>query len=105
MNLFGNDPTANLLPCDGTVNYYGCILSLDEAWEFHAALLRGVPWKHDEAVIYGKHIVTARKVAWYGDANYSYAYSGTTKEALLWNEELLAIKALVEKVVGSNFNS
>ena len=29
-------------------------------------LVREIPWKHDEAAIFGKHIVTARKVAWYG---------------------------------------
>ena len=92
MELFGNNPTANLLPCDGTANYFGRILGLEPASQYHDALLSRVPWKHDEAVIFGKHIVTARKVAWYGDANYSYAYSGTTKQALVWNEELLALK-------------
>ncbi|HWX21950.1 MAG TPA: alpha-ketoglutarate-dependent dioxygenase AlkB [Candidatus Binatia bacterium] len=105
MELFGNNSPTNLLPGDGTVNYYGRILSLDAAWKHHAALLSQVPWKHDEAVIFGKHIVTARKVAWYGDANYSYTYSGTTKQALVWNEELLSLKALVEELTEAKFNS
>jgi hypothetical protein len=30
LELFANDPSANLLPCDGTVNYYGRILTDNE---------------------------------------------------------------------------
>ncbi len=83
MNLFASDPTLNRLPCDGTVNYHGPVLSYDEAQHYYAALLHDVPWQNDEAIIFGKHIVTARKVAWYGDSNYAYTYSGTTKQALV----------------------
>lgn len=105
MDLFGNDPTANLLPFDGTVNYYGPIVSADEARSYYETLLNGVPWKNDEAIIFGKHFVTARKVAWYGDSDYFYTYSGTTKQALLWTAELLTLKSTVERITGSKFNS
>ena len=37
MDLFGNDPTANLLPGDGTVNYFGQILDPDEARRYYEA--------------------------------------------------------------------
>lgn len=105
MDLFGNDPAANLLPMDGTVNYYGCILDHAETQHYYENLLKSIPWKHDEAIIFGKHIVTARKVAWYGDSNYAYAYSGTTKQALLWTKELQELKTIVEKLSGATFNS
>ena len=105
MDLFGHDPTVNLLPCDGTVNYHGPILSTAESFYFYQTLLRKIPWKNDEAVIFGKHIITARKVAWYGDSNFSYAYSGTSKQALSWTAELAALKTIVEKHTGSYFNS
>jgi alkylated DNA repair dioxygenase AlkB len=105
MDLFGNDPAVNLLPCDGKVNYYGPILDPDEARHYHEALLRTIPWKNDAAVIFGQHIVTARKVAWYGDTDYSYTYSGTTKQALAWTKELLALKGIVEKLSAAKFNS
>jgi alkylated DNA repair dioxygenase AlkB len=105
MDLFGNDPTANLLPYDGTVNYHGPILTVAETRRYYEVLLRDIPWKNDEAVIFGKHIITARKVAWYGDANYSYTYSGTTKQAMIWTSELLDLKAIVEKITGTIFNS
>lgn len=91
MNLFPYEPTRNLLPFDGIVNYYGPILTPCEAEDYLEALLTTVPRKSDESIVCGKHIVTARKVAWYGDSSYSYTYSGTTKIALPWTTELLAL--------------
>jgi len=105
MNLFGDNPTANLLPRDGTVNYHGVILPVSEAWACFDALLKEVPWRHDEAVLYGKRIVTAREVAWYGDSAYEYTYSGTTKTALPWSAELRRLKHTVEQACGAVFNS
>ncbi|MES2924544.1 MAG: alpha-ketoglutarate-dependent dioxygenase AlkB [Verrucomicrobiota bacterium] len=105
MDLFGNNPALNLLPCDGVVNYFGPILSLADTRRYYQTLLNQIPWKHDEAVIFGKHIITARMVAWYGDTNFSYTYSGTTKQALLWTAELAALKAIVEKLTATTFNS
>ena len=105
MNLFPYEPTLNLLPFDGIANYYGPILASCEAQDYLEALLTTVPWRNDEAVICGKRIVTARKVAWYGDSSYSYTYSGTAKIALPWTKELRTLKSLVEEEVGCLFNS
>jgi alkylated DNA repair dioxygenase AlkB len=105
MDLFGNDPTGNLLPCDGTVSYFGQVLTSADTRLFYETLLRDIPWKNDEAVIFGKRIVTARKVAWYGDSNFSYTYSGTTKQALVWTDELATLKSIVEKLTATRFNS
>jgi len=105
MNLFPYEPTRNLLPFDGIANYYGPILTSLEAQGYLEALLTTIPWKNDEAVICGKHIVTARKVAWYGDSSYSYTYSGTIKVALPWTKELRALKRLVDEKAGCSFNS
>lgn len=107
MSLFGNlaEPDVNLLPKDGTVNYYGKILDAYTADFFYRKLLENIAWKNDEAIIFGKKIVTKRKVAWYGDEDFQYTYSKTTKIALRWTEELLALKELVEKNTGENFNS
>ena len=105
MNLFPYEPTRNLLPHDGIVHYYGPILTTCEAQDYFEALLTTIPWKNDETVIGGKHIVTARKIAWYGDSDYSYTYSGTTKVALPWTKELRDLKRIVEEKAGCSFNS
>ncbi|HWZ22942.1 MAG TPA: alpha-ketoglutarate-dependent dioxygenase AlkB, partial [Cytophagaceae bacterium] len=68
-------------------------------------LLSKIEWKNDEAIIYGRHIITKRKAAWYGDRNYSYTYSNTTKQALAWTTELLELKKNVEKITGVSYNS
>lgn len=107
MSLFdkNSDPYINLLPHDGTVNYYGKILSKDEADRFQQALLKTIQWRNDEAVIFGKKILTKRKVAWYGDEEFKYTYSKTTKTALPWTAELLELKRICEAETGEIFNS
>ena len=104
MDLFSNE-TTNLLPTDGIVNYYGKVMSNQQADYYYTCLLGSIDWRNDEARIFGKRIITKRKVAWYGDSNYEYTYSGTTKQALPWTEELLAIKILCEEKTGEKFNS
>ena len=81
---FPADPSVNLLPGDGIVHYYGKLMSSEEAAAMAEALLNRIEWRNDEAVIYGKRIITKRKVAWYGDQPFSYTYSNTTKTALPW---------------------
>jgi len=107
MDLFGTivDPTLNLLPHDGTVHYYGEILDTTQSDNYFATLYRDTPWQHDRAIIRGKLIITARRVAWYGNEAYHYTYSGTTKQALPWTDTLLALKACVEEKAGTRYNS
>jgi len=100
-----NETPRNLLSQDGVVYYYGQLMSLSEADNFLASLLNQISWRNDEAHIMGKHIITKRKVAWYGDEAFSYTYSNSTKTALPWTEDLLALKKLAEQTTGETFNS
>ena len=102
---FPSDPSVNLLPGEGVVNYYGKLMSASEANAMAQALLDRIEWRNDEAVIYGKRIITKRKVAWYGEEAFSYTYSNTTKTALPWTPELLFLKNLAEKHSGETYNS
>ena len=107
MKLFDEyiDSAKNLLPSDGTVNYFGKLMSDKAADRYFEKLMTNVDWKNDEAVIFGKLIITKRKVAWYGDTDYEYTYSNTTKKALPFTEELLELKNLIEEKTGETFNS
>ena len=105
MNLFEFDQNLNILPYDGEVYYFGSVLKYQQAEAYLGSLLNTIAWKNDEVIIYGKHIVTARKAAWYGDKSYSYTYSNTTKQALSWTPELLELKELVENHTHNSFNS
>lgn len=107
MDLFNPEinETTNLLPKDGTVNYYGKLFSREKADSYRDILLNTIEWKNDEAIIFGKLILTKRKVAWYGDQEFEYTYSKTTKKALPWTKELLKLKAAIEEKTGETFNS
>jgi alkylated DNA repair dioxygenase AlkB len=105
MNLFEPQYPMDVLPFDGKVVYFGPVLKKPDAQHYFEVLLREIEWKHDEAVIFGKHITTKRMAAWYGDEAFDYTYSNTTKTALSWTRELLVLKELAEKLTGTTYNS
>lgn len=99
------DNMKNWLPQDGTVNYYGKILTNHVSDVYYDRLLKTIDWRNDQAIIFGKKIVTKRKVAWYGEEPFEYTYSKITKNALPWNDELQQLKRLIENKTGESFNS
>ena len=107
MDLFNHhtNSSKNLLPKDGIVNYYPNLLNFKDANEYFDCLLNTIEWKNDQVKIYGKLIITKRKVAWYGDSDFEYKYSNITKRALPWTKELLQLKSIIEEKTGEKFNS
>lgn len=107
MDLFSDniDETFNLLPHNGIVNYYGKLFTESTSNHYLEILSRTIEWKQDEAVIFGKHVLTKRKVAWYGDDDFSYTYSNITKQALPWTKELIELKTLTEEKTKETYNS
>jgi alkylated DNA repair dioxygenase AlkB len=105
MDLFSSEKIKNVLPFDGITNYHGIILDQEQCAFFYQKLIDTIQFKNDEAIIFGKKIITKRKVAWYGSAAFSYTYSKITKTAILFTKELLALKAIVEKESGETYNS
>ena len=95
----------NLLDTDGIAYYYGKFLTFENANGYFHSLLQNIPWKNDEVVVFGRHIITKRKTAWYGDSNYVYIYSNSVKRALPWTRELIELKQIVEKLSNTKFNS
>jgi alkylated DNA repair dioxygenase AlkB len=105
MELFNTAIDHNILPCDGKVIYYGKIVKPNIANTYTDLLFNTIQWKNDEAIIFGKHIITKRKAAWYGDKAYPYTYSNTTKHALPWTKELLELKELAEEKTNAMYNA
>jgi len=105
MDLFSTEIAPNLLPYDGEVRYYGKVLNAKNAQFFYEKLFDTIAWKNDEAIVFGKHILTDRKVALYGDAEYNYSYSKINKQALIWTKELLELKKITEELTEVKFNS
>ena len=105
MDLFNESKNTNLLPFEGEVNFYGSVMNIEKAQNYFDQLLQNIQWDNDKAIIFGKLIITKRKVAWYGDKPFDYTYSKTTKLALPWTKELLELKEIIENKTGEKFNS
>jgi len=105
MDLFSQQKIKNILPIDGITNYHGVVLDINQCDFFYQNLLQNIDWKNDEAIIFGKKIITKRKVAWYGEQEFSYKYSGITKTANIFTKELLELKKIIEKESGETYNS
>ena len=73
----------NILTKDGIANYYGKILSSEEANQYFDLLMQNIQWENDDLIFFGKRVTTKRKVAWYGDSEYLYTYSSTTDTVCL----------------------
>lgn len=95
----------NLLPYDGQVVYYGQCLDNQLSERYFKRLMAGIDWQPDRLLMFGKYIETRRKVAWYGEHESDYTYSGITKTAKLFTKDLLELKAIVEDLTGHRFNS
>lgn len=107
MDLFAEIKTEPIavLDTDGEVWYHGRVVAYEESETFLFNLLSKICWKNDEVNIFGRHIVTKRKVAWYGEKPFEYTYSNATKKALPWTKELLLLKSVVENETGDLFNA
>lgn len=95
----------NHLPYDGIVNYFGKMMDSSTADHYYQTLLDTIDWKNDVANMFGKKIITKRKVAWHGDKAFEYTYSNNTKLALPWTDKLVELKSLIEKTSKETYNS
>ena len=107
-SLFGSDLgqyRLNLLPKDGCVDYHPEFMSTAGSALLMKQLQSSLQWEADQLIIFGKSITTRRKVAWVGEPNCAYTYSGVKKQPQAWPPELLAIKRQLEQLTQSEFNS
>ena len=107
MDLFSqfDESPRNILPKGGIVLDYGKVIANEKANNFYKHLFENIAWKNDEAIIFGKRIITKRKVAWYGEKQFDYTYSNATKVALPFTTELLLLKNIVEEKTSETYNS
>ena len=95
----------NLLPVDGELYYLPSFFDRQQSKEMMDLLHASIHWEKEKFTLFGKTIELKRKVAWYGDPGLCYRYSGNTKIALNWSDELVKIRTQLELVTGERFNS
>jgi alkylated DNA repair dioxygenase AlkB len=103
MNMINNRP--NILPQDGVALYYDKIVNDDEVKQLYDALLNNIHWENERVVMFGKEIITKRKVAFFSDPSISYRYASKTKIGLPWTSTLLTIKNIVESITKESYNA
>lgn len=95
----------NLAPFDGELYYFPGFYPMDKADAYFQRLYHNLAWQQERLFIHGRWLNVPRLMAWYGDAEAHYRYSGADHQPLPWTAELLAIRADIEAVCGQIFNS
>ena len=62
-------------------------------------------WSQRTIKLFGRQVMQPRLIAWYGDPQAVYCYSGLKLEPLPWHPLLLELKTHIEDLTGGRFNS
>ncbi|HFT6985228.1 TPA: alpha-ketoglutarate-dependent dioxygenase AlkB, partial [Pseudomonas aeruginosa] len=101
MDLFADAPLT--LP-DADLRYLPHWLDAPLASAWLLRLEQETPWEQPILRIHGEERPTPRLVAWYGDAEAAYRYSGQVHRPLPWTALLGEIRERVEREVGQRVN-
>ena len=100
------DKNSSLIKANNlSVKYIENFFDFDQSQLYMKHLTNDIKWKREKIRMWGKEIVTKKRIAWYADEGKSYTYSGSTFYPVQWNEVLLEIKKQVEHYIRFQFNS
>jgi len=103
MNMIINNP--NILPQDGIALYFEKVVKDKQLELFYAALFNNIQWENERVIMFGKEIITKRKVAFFSDPSISYRYASKTKIGMPWTSTLITIKNIVESITKESYNA
>jgi len=98
-----NNP--NILPQDGIALYFEKVVKDKQLEQFYEALLNNIQWENERVIMFGKEIITKRKVAFFSDPSISYRYASKTKIGMPWTSTLITIKNIVESITKESYNA
>ncbi|MBD2579818.1 alpha-ketoglutarate-dependent dioxygenase AlkB [Oscillatoria sp. FACHB-1406] len=94
-----------ILETDGEVILYKDFFNLDERDRLFQALYSEIIWQQETIQLFGKKYQVPRLIAWYGDRDKVYTYSGIAHTPQAWNSTLFLIKNRLETLLRAKFNS
>ena len=100
-----NTNTLNLLHQDGIALYYKKAIPENQIKPIFDELLNHISWENERVVMFGKEIITKRKVAFHSDSSIAYTYASRTKIGLPWKETLIILKNIVESITNEKYNA
>ena len=95
----------NIIDQDGIALYHEKVLTDEQIKPLYEELLNKINWENERVVMFGKEIITKRKVAFYSDPLIAYTYSSKTKIGLPWKDPLIILKNIVESLTKQNYNA
>lgn len=108
LDLFANAANAPLgakVELDhGEYMYIPGFFNPGESDRFFNSLRNKVDWRQESMSMYGRNVAFPRLIAWYGNDNKPYSFSGITLYPSVWLPELLEIKDRIEPFAGVTFN-
>jgi len=101
------DPAESIviLAKDGRAEYINHFYDAEVSDSLFTNVLGSLTWESDQIFMFGRLVTTARKVAWVGDPDCLYTYSGVQKIPQVWTKELLQMKHKLEQLTGHTYNS
>ena len=95
----------NIIAQDGIALYHEKVLTDEQIKPLYEELLNKINWENERVVMFGKEIITKRKVAFYSDPLIAYTYSSKTKIGLPWKDPLFILKNIVESLTKQTYNA
>ena len=95
----------NIIAQDGIALYHEKVLTDEQIKPLYDKLLNNINWENERVVMFGKEIITKRKVAFYSDPLIAYTYSSKTKIGLPWKDPLIILKNIVESLTKQTYNA
>lgn len=80
-------------------------LEKNQASDFLSHLQTSIPWTQPVYNFYGKDVPMPRQVAWMGDSEALYSYSGLHHEPLEWEPSIQTIREKIQALTQSPINS
>lgn len=80
-------------------------LAPDEARATFASLFAEVPFAARAIRLFGREVMQPRLVAWVGDPEAVYTYSGRSNQPLAWTPTLASLRARIARELGLAFNA
>lgn len=90
---------------NGEYLFYPDFFTKSDSDLFLQKMKENIAWKLESMSMYGKQVNFPRLMAWYGDNDKSYSFSGKTFEPQTWTKELIEVKEKIEPISKVVFNS
>ena len=114
LDLFGNPETSKpgvatqagkVTVENGEYIFLPGFFNQSESDHYFKVLREMVEWKQESMSLYGKRIPFPRLIAWYGNDDKPFSFSGITLQTSPWTKEMLEIKDRIEPQAKVTFNS